>query len=147
MIGSSPMYNIMVYRRGPFESYEDFARIFNDGIDVVKVMWEKGGTDTSQLYGKMDDSEPLVLTHHDLNPRNIMVGDDGRLWLIDFGWSGLYPPWVEFVSMRIQAERAKHLVGWSAMIPLVCGWYRDQDEWFRRVEPVLWLRPWDLPER
>ncbi|KAG5651796.1 hypothetical protein H0H81_007382 [Sphagnurus paluster] len=38
------------------------------------------------------DDAPLVFTHNDLNPRNIILGDDGRLWMIDFEESGFYPP-------------------------------------------------------
>ncbi|KAG5651209.1 hypothetical protein H0H81_009476 [Sphagnurus paluster] len=42
---------------------------------------------------------PLVLTHNDLYPRNIILGDGGRVWMIDFGESEFYPPWFEYFSM------------------------------------------------
>jgi thiamine kinase-like enzyme len=32
-----------------------------------------------------DYFEPLVLTHQDLNVRNVIVGEDGRLWIVDWG--------------------------------------------------------------
>lgn len=32
----------------------------------------------------------LVLCHQDLNMRNIIVGDDGRLWQVDWTWAGFY---------------------------------------------------------
>ena len=30
---------------------------------------------------------------------DIMLGDDGKIWLIDFGLSGFYPEWFEYVAM------------------------------------------------
>jgi hypothetical protein len=33
-----------------------------------------------------DNSEPLVLTLQDLNLRNVIEGEDGRLWMVD--WDG-----------------------------------------------------------
>ena len=63
---------------------------------------------TTILLGeRFDDSAPLVFTHQDLNPRNIIVGEDGRLWLIDWAWAGYYPPWFEYVTMRRQAENER----------------------------------------
>jgi thiamine kinase-like enzyme len=47
-----------------------------------------------------DNSEPLVLTHQDLNLRNLIVGEDGHLWIIDWGWAGYHPWWFEYVAMR-----------------------------------------------
>ncbi|KAI0656912.1 kinase-like domain-containing protein [Cubamyces menziesii] len=42
-----------------------------------------------------DDSEPLVFVHGDLCLRNLILGADGQLWLIDFGFAGVYPRWFE----------------------------------------------------
>jgi len=54
-----------------------------------------------------DDSQPLVLAHQDLNPRNFIVGDDSHMWLVDWAWAGFYLPWFEFVAMRRQAEKRR----------------------------------------
>ena len=64
----------------------------------------------SSDVGNFDDSAPLVLTHQDLNMRNLIVGDDGRLWVIDWAWSGFYPRWFEFVAMGRQAENEERLI-------------------------------------
>lgn len=68
-----------------------------------------GSTGIITLKGrddKFDDSSLLVSVHGDLNPRNIVAGEDGRLWLqvVDWGWSGFYPPWFELVAMTNQVE-------------------------------------------
>ena len=47
-----------------------------------------------------DSSLPLVFTHLDINPSNIIVGDDSRVWLIDWEFAGFYPQWFEYVTMR-----------------------------------------------
>lgn len=103
--GMPNMWHALVPERGPFHSYADFTGFFHERMELLKRIRRKQNFPMPHLVGKMDDSEPLVLTHQDLNPRNILVGEYGRLWLIDFGMTGFYPPWVEFVTMRIQARR------------------------------------------
>lgn len=84
--------------------------------------------------GDFDDSAPLVFTHQDLNMRNLIVGDDGRLWVIDFGWAGWYPRWFEYVAMKKQAENEESVTKrkeplWDAFIPFVCDPYYKQERW------------------
>lgn len=43
---------------------------------------------------------PLVLTHHDLAPRNLMVDSSRRLWLVDWDYAGWYPPYFEYAAMH-----------------------------------------------
>ena len=38
-----------------------------------------------------DSSLPLVFTHFDLSPRNLILDEGNRLWVIDFEFSGFYP--------------------------------------------------------
>lgn len=42
----------------------------------------------------------LVFTHQDLAPRNMMIGTDGNLWLLDWERAGFYPRYFEPVSMQ-----------------------------------------------
>ena len=82
----------------------------------------------SKFNGKIDVPrgyevpEPLIFTHADLNMRNIILDDDGRVWIIDWDWSGFYPKSWEFISMSTQAEA--HGMGpmplsWRRCIPFV----------------------------
>ena len=77
----------------------------------------------------------IVLCHMDLNPYNVMVDDAGEVWLIDFGFSGFYPAWMEAVNMHIlsgsgrQGSSAPELRSYYALTFLICGWH-----W----EPILW---------
>ena len=42
----------------------------------------------------------LYLTHHDLAPRNILIDDCGRPWILDWEYSGWYPLYFEYASMQ-----------------------------------------------
>ena len=42
----------------------------------------------------------LVLCHHDLAPRNIIIDETGNVWLLDWQLSGWYPDYFEYASMQ-----------------------------------------------
>jgi len=42
----------------------------------------------------------LVLCHHDLAPRNIIIDETGKVWLLDWQLSGWYPDYFEYASMQ-----------------------------------------------
>ena len=42
----------------------------------------------------------LVLCHHDLAPRNIIIDETGNIWLVDWQLSGWYPDYFEYASMQ-----------------------------------------------
>ncbi|KAJ2962731.1 hypothetical protein NUW54_g14321 [Trametes sanguinea] len=86
-----------------------------------------------------DDSQPLVLTHGDLNLRNILVGEGGRLWLIDWGDAGFYPPWFEFVTTRLQQYQGVDPGDWvwDLVIPFICDPYYKQELWYMHTRRGL----------
>ncbi|KIM35274.1 hypothetical protein M413DRAFT_351277 [Hebeloma cylindrosporum] len=87
-----------------------------------------------------DDSQALVFCTQNLNPDSFIVGEDGRLWLVDWLYAGFYPPWFEFAAMRIQARCNKQYSHWEAIIPFVCGWYFEQERWlYRMMASLSWV--------
>ncbi|KAH9911868.1 uncharacterized protein B0H18DRAFT_1057612 [Fomitopsis serialis] len=64
--------------------------------------------------------------------RNIIVGDDGRLWLVDWAWAGFYPPWFEYLAMKVQTAHEERLMNrkepfWTLMVPFICRpYYREE---------------------
>jgi len=58
-----PIFGQVQSQRGPFASY---AEVPEDHLSKKELF---------------DDSTPLVLTHQDLNLRNIILGEDSRLWI------------------------------------------------------------------
>lgn len=92
--------------------------------------------------GDFDDSAPLVFNHQDLNMRNMIVGDDGRLWLIDFGLTGWYPRWFEYVAMKKLAKNEERVVKrkeplWDTLIPFICNPYYQQERWLKWMGQTL----------
>ncbi|TFK94596.1 hypothetical protein K466DRAFT_476140 [Polyporus arcularius HHB13444] len=139
----SPVFGPVQSHRGPFASYAEFSAFFNErqrrALDSRNVP-----QDDPARKDLFDDSEPLVLTHQDLNLRNIVMGEGGRLWLIDFAWAGYYPPWFEYVATQRQSEDAR-VSGtddefWKVLIPFICGPYFRQERWLSRMARALnWI--------
>jgi aminoglycoside phosphotransferase (APT) family kinase protein len=129
----SPVFGQVRSTRGPFSSYEALTLFFNDRHTRALEARKRSSRSVSHS-GHFDDSVSLVLTHQDLNPRNLIVGDDGRLWVIDWAWAGFYPLWFEFIDMIRQAENEELITRkkepmWDAMVPFICGPCFKQQKW------------------
>ncbi|GJE94041.1 kinase-like protein [Phanerochaete sordida] len=82
--------------------------------------------------------EQLVFTHNDLHMRNILLGHDGRVWLIDWGLSGFYPRSFEFTSAVIMSERSPHDVAplsWRRCLPFIADPYFGRYRWLMGHAP------------
>ena len=78
----SPIFGRVQSNRGPFASYRELSSFFNDRLR--RALMSQVAVSSSEM-GNFDDTMPLVLTHQDLNMRNFIVGDDGRLSLTGLG--------------------------------------------------------------
>ncbi|KAH9913539.1 kinase-like domain-containing protein [Fomitopsis serialis] len=144
---SSPLFDTKYDWRGPFASLDELAAFFNDRYRIALVAQRVGPAQAKARVraDPFDDRGPLVLTHQDINMRNIIVGEDGRLWLIDWAWAGFYPRWFEYVAMRIQSSHEETVVDrkeplWDLLVPFICGPYYRQDKWFRGMVNGMWYR-------
>jgi aminoglycoside phosphotransferase (APT) family kinase protein len=77
--------------QGPFERTRQLLDYFSK--------WSNDAPPFDSSY----DSQPLVLTHGDLSMRNIIVGRDGIIWLIDWELAGFYPPFCESIATKSAA--------------------------------------------
>lgn len=135
-------------KRGPFATYAELAAFWNERNEMAKqvemIQWNASAEEAEALHrGRFDDSCPLVLTHGDLNTRNILVGDDGRLWLIDWEMSGFYPPWFEFTIMTYQACAVGEPIEdkfWLRLMPFICGPFYHQAMWHSMASIALEYR-------
>ncbi len=80
-------------------------------------------------YDPFHDCRRMVMTHMDLNMRNILVGKDGRIWIIDWDWSGFYPDWFEYVSMFFAEELINGPISWMRCIPFITDPYIERRRW------------------
>ncbi|KAG1808449.1 uncharacterized protein BJ212DRAFT_1280898, partial [Suillus subaureus] len=94
------------YGGGPFISYDDLTTWFNHKLDVSQRM-KKAPLDTP----------PVVFTHQDLCPRNILLGRDGKLYLLDWHRSGFFPAWFEYAAM-VSNQHFESLL-WDILVPWV----------------------------
>jgi thiamine kinase-like enzyme len=70
----------------------------------------------------------------------MIIGEDGKLWLVDLGYSGYYPPWFEYAAMDSAAWHDKNQLNkdykyWDMVIPFVCGRYSEEA---RRMAAIEW---------
>jgi aminoglycoside phosphotransferase (APT) family kinase protein len=83
------------------------------------------------------ESQPLVLTHGDLSMRNIIVGRDGKLWLVDWEWAGFYPPFCESIATKSTALNDEAPSSWCRCIPLITGVWAKEEKmrgcWFTSI--------------
>lgn len=118
--------------KGPFATSAELIRLFNNAMDqaaLARLCVHKG---------PLPDDGTLVYSHVDLAMRNLIVGEDGQLWLIDFATAGFYPRWFEYVNMVMDArlERgAEYDLIWWAILPFVADPYFSICDWIRTVAP------------
>ncbi|OCB88675.1 hypothetical protein A7U60_g4148 [Sanghuangporus baumii] len=102
---------------GPFHSYQEMSKWYQKQLLFMQRQW-KVGLDS----GPFDDSVPLVFTHMDLHPRNLILGDDGQLWIVDWNDAGWYPSWFEAASMKLFPEHRPDIPSsWTSSIPFIAG--------------------------
>lgn len=105
---------------GPFTNYCELSKWYQNRLIFMRNIFKTGFD-----VGPFDDSLPLVFTHLDLHPLNLILGDDGQLWVIDWQTAGWYPSWFESASMQLFARRkARYISGlrdWEDWIPFIAG--------------------------
>ena len=58
------------------------------------------------------DEPPPVLCHHDLNPLNLLLDRDGRLWLVDWEYAGFGDAAIDLASLASQHGLDARQRGW-----------------------------------
>jgi aminoglycoside phosphotransferase (APT) family kinase protein len=115
---------------GPFPTYEELTAWYNKRLEVTRRYY-KGPSDAPPF----DDTMPLVFTHLDLHLGNIILGTDGKIWIIDWEVAGFYPQWFEYASMmRGQNDNPPC---WDKVVPYIVGNYEKQALFIRVIVPAL----------
>ena len=109
--------------KGPFADADALNTFLNERANGIR------GVAIPPEYEK---PEPLVFTHADVNMRNVILGYDGRVWLIDWDWSGFYPRSWEFITMARQAENHPTCPtprSWKLCVPFITGPHFKRYRW------------------
>ncbi|KAI0320246.1 kinase-like domain-containing protein [Amylostereum chailletii] len=101
---------------GPFATYKEMTDWFNNRLLLIR-RFHKKALNTAPFDGR----SPLVLTHMDLHLRNLILGKDGQLWVIDWAEAGFYPEWFEGANMEEYAELRQYPASWTRLIPWMAG--------------------------
>ena len=67
------------FELGPFKTKKELATWVNSVCQTLKAM-----EPDTVAAPPFREEEPLVFTHGDLNLRNIILGNGGKLWIIDW---------------------------------------------------------------
>lgn len=78
------------------EAITDFNQFW---LNFVPPSQRKNKKSSNMTFASKHHS-PLIFTHQDLAPRNIIVDEKSRIWLLDWDCSGWYPRYFEYVSMQ-----------------------------------------------
>ena len=84
------------YGAGPFQSREDMEAWFNDRLLVCHDFSHASQTPPGCFTGRFDK---LVMCHLDIHPRNLILDSHEKLWLLDWAFSGAYPPYFETANL------------------------------------------------
>ncbi|KAI1499970.1 kinase-like domain-containing protein [Biscogniauxia marginata] len=83
---------------GPFRTLGDLEAWCNHKIDVcVQVHQLPAGTPRFQF-------QDVVFTHQDISPRNLVLDENKKVWIIDWGCAGVYPRGFEQAVLRLQSS-------------------------------------------
>lgn len=117
---------------GPFSSYASLAAWFEAKREITE---ESTGR---IIPDRLDETRPLVLTHNDLHMRNVFLGKDGTVWLLDWADAGAYPDWVEYSSILKYASPCFDSPrSWTLMAPLIAGWFPKHQRFVERLRWAL----------
>jgi len=125
-------YFFSVKDAGPFATYEALAEWYNGRARVTRK--HAPPAMRKEVIEPFDDSQPLTFCHLDLGMHNIILDKVGTLWLIDWGRSGFYPPWFEFVAARRYRGRYPSWLWDYLVVPCATGWYWRQLRFMTRIQ-------------
>ncbi|KAH9204688.1 kinase-like domain-containing protein [Leptodontidium sp. 2 PMI_412] len=93
------------YGAGPFATLQDLEDWCNHKIDVCIKFKQLPRRSPRFRFRR------LVLTHLDIAPRNLILNAQGKVWIINWGLAGVYPPGFEqAIHQRSQDEEFAEMV-------------------------------------
>ncbi|TFY82315.1 hypothetical protein EWM64_g1701 [Hericium alpestre] len=113
------------YGAGPFKTKDELITWLNRKLGFAKASSVRSFT----------TDHPLVLTHQDISPRNLILDHSGTLWIIDWELAGWYPAFFEYACIAVDAEASEAPTDWAGTIlPRI----PDYSEQFRALNALAW---------
>ncbi|KAI1153404.1 hypothetical protein F4825DRAFT_474296 [Nemania diffusa] len=88
--------------------------------------------------GPIKQPQPLVFTHHDLAPRNLIMGPAGDLCIVDWDFAGWYPPFFEHAGMHNfplpEGWGWMGIIRWILFAWIATGYWRKEREILLRAQ-------------
>jgi hypothetical protein len=127
-LGSTPRYcpGMVISSltdQGPFPDSAALTAFMNQRSQSIS---------NAEVPKKFREPEPLFFTHNDINMRNVILGHDSLVWLIDWDFSGFYPRFFEFADMKLAAEYFScppAPLSWRRCIPFIADPYFERYRW------------------
>ncbi|PSR70639.1 hypothetical protein PHLCEN_2v13499 [Hermanssonia centrifuga] len=113
-------------REVSFPNLQSLSDWFHAHVRAVPARTNRPPT----TYDPFHDCQQLIFTHMDLNLRDIMIGKDGLIWIIDCGCAGFYPKWFEYMS-TYYAECWDGPASWIHCIPFITDPYIERVRWIQ----------------
>ncbi len=83
------------YGAGPFKSRQDIENWFNERL-LVCQQFRRASPTHPGFSGHFD---VLVMCHMDIAARNLILDEEGKIWLLDWAFAGGYPAYFEKASL------------------------------------------------
>ena len=109
--------------QGPFPNSEALNTFINNLCQKVN---------NAEVPSRYRKPGRLFFTHNDINMRNVILGTDGRIWLIDWDFAGFFPRYFEFAASKLEAEffcSPAAPISWRRCIPFIADPYFDRYRW------------------
>ena len=120
--------------KGPFPTISALENYFRTEHSLAKDRASRGWAPSPNCE-PLDTSAfaSLVFTHNDLNMHNLLLDGQHVLWVVDWGFSGFYPPWFEYLGMRYAAQKDKDSKSWQKWIGHMAEPAFKVEEWMKRI--------------
>ncbi|KAF8573844.1 hypothetical protein K439DRAFT_1554005, partial [Ramaria rubella] len=116
------------YGAGPFTSSAQLSEWLNRNVEISVMMdrWSMG-------KNRFKNEDYFVFTHQDISMRNFILGNDSRIWMIDWELSGFYPRYFEYSSTTFNNSGSRM---WDNIVPLLSGYYPT---YFKMLDELRWV--------
>ncbi|KAL4964045.1 kinase-like domain-containing protein [Aspergillus stella-maris] len=119
------------YSAGPFADASDMEKWFNHKLTISRN-WKKAPEDIPDFH-----FSEFVLTHQDISPRNLVLDDNGQLWLMDWADAGAYPRAFENAALESQDS----FPDFNAMVLSFLPRYPEEEKKLQAIGYVLSVAP------